>query len=332
MFTKAVPKQAFIKALFYGPKGSGKTFTALLMAEGLAATRGGRVAFVDSEFMGGGSDFYAQDLPRQVHPGAFDFDRLETLSLSEAIKGIQSLDPSVHKVIVIDSLSHFWQAAIDAYEGRMVGKGEDKVPIQAWGKIKRPFKGDLIQWLIAAPFDVICCARQKNVYDTSGGDWTLERFAPRTEGETEYEFPLELRMQEHRSEGKASAWIAHVEKDRTGILSGRTLSNPDFETIRGIVSILGTEAREAPDEDERLAADSELLNDPKAAGKAAKSGGLLAKFQAEIATSATPEDIGRVQAGIKKEKRYMNEEHLNALRVLFDEKRKAIADSVMGEV
>ena len=75
MFTKAVPRQAYLKALFYGSKGSGKTFTALLMAEGLAAKRNGRVAFVDSEFMGGGSDFYAQKLPRQTHPEPFDFDR-----------------------------------------------------------------------------------------------------------------------------------------------------------------------------------------------------------------------------------------------------------------
>jgi hypothetical protein len=332
MFTKAMPKQAYLKALFYGPKGSGKTFTALLMAEGLAKMRGGRVAFVDSEFMGGGSDFYAQALPRPAHPDAFDFDRLETLSLKEAIAGIQGLDPAVHKVIVIDSLSHYWQAAMDAYEGRMVGKGEDKIPIQAWGKIKRPFKGDLIQWLIASPFDVICCARQKNVYDTSGGDWTLERFAPRTEGETEYEFPLELRMSEKRQEGKASAWLAHVEKDRTGILAGRTIPNPDFSTIAGIVAILGPEAREAPDEDERMAADSELLDDPKAAQKAAKSGGLLARFQAEIANATTPEALGQVQAAIKKDKRYMLEEHLNALRVLFDEKRTLIVAATMGEV
>jgi hypothetical protein len=332
MFTKAVPRQAYLKLLFYGPKGSGKTFSSLLIAEGLAARRNGRVAFVDSEFMGGGSDFYAQKLPRESHPEPFDFDRLETLSLAEAIKGIQSLDPAVHKVIVIDSISHFWQAAMDAYEGKMVGKGEDKIPMQAWGKIKRPFKGDLIQWLIASPFDVICCARQKNSYDTSGGDWKFDRYAPRTEGETEYEFPLEFRMAEHRTEGKATAWVAHVEKDRTGILAGRTLVNPSFESVAGLVAILGSDAREAPDEDERLAADSELLDDPKAAGKAAKSGALLARFQAEIAAATTPAELGAVQAGIKKDKRYMHEEHLNALRVLFDEKRTAIVTATVGEV
>jgi hypothetical protein len=332
MFTKAVPKQAYLKLLIYGPKGSGKTFTALSIAEGLAKLRGKRVAFVDSEFMGGGSDFYAQALPRPSHPEAFDFDRLETLSLKTAIEGIQSLDPAVHGEIVVDSLSHFWQAAIDAYEGKMVGKGEDKVPIQAWGKIKRPFKGDLIQWLIAAPFDVICCARQKNVYDTSGSDWTLDRVAPRTEGETEYEFPLEIRMQEHRVEGKASAWLAHVEKDRTGILAGRTIANPSFDSFAGIVAILGTEAREAPDEEERVANDSELLDDPKAAQKSVKSGGLLARFQAEIAAANTPEELGLAQAGIKREKRYMQESHLNALRVLFDERRATIVTATVGEV
>jgi len=33
-FGKAAPKQARLKVAIYGPPGSGKTFTSLLMAEG----------------------------------------------------------------------------------------------------------------------------------------------------------------------------------------------------------------------------------------------------------------------------------------------------------
>lgn len=335
-FVKAAPKQAYLKLLLYGPKGSGKTFSALLMAEGLAAKRGGRVAFVDSEYHGGGSDFYAQAIPqRQIHPDAFDFDRLETLSLKEALDGIHSLDPAVHKVVIIDSISHFWQAAMDAYEGKMVGKGEDKIPIQAWGKIKKPFKGDLIQWLIAAPFDVILCARQKNVYDTSGGEWSLDRVAPRTEGETEYELPIEFRMYEHRDQdGKASGWFAVVEKDRTGILAGRRLRNPDYSTIEPIVSILGAEARDASDQDERIAQDSELITaqDDKVKAKADKSRTLRVELEERLYKAETVDALGEIAAEIKKKKRYMVEQDVNALREVHAHRRDTLIKATAGEL
>ena len=39
-FRKAKAEQAALKLGIYGPPGSGKTFTALLLAEGLAAVTG----------------------------------------------------------------------------------------------------------------------------------------------------------------------------------------------------------------------------------------------------------------------------------------------------
>ena len=48
-FRKASPEQAALKFAIYGPPGSGKTFTTLLVAEGLANIIGKRVAMVDTE-------------------------------------------------------------------------------------------------------------------------------------------------------------------------------------------------------------------------------------------------------------------------------------------
>ncbi len=75
-FRKAKAEQAALKMGIYGPPGSGKTFTSLLIAEGLGVTSGKRVAYVDTER---GTDFYCKDVPsRAVHPQAFDFDALYT--------------------------------------------------------------------------------------------------------------------------------------------------------------------------------------------------------------------------------------------------------------
>src|SRR5688572_32361838 len=73
-FQKPQPLKAALKLALYGPAGAGKTFTALLLAEGLARHTGRRIALVDTEQ---GSAFYGQQVPeRSVHPTAFDFDVL----------------------------------------------------------------------------------------------------------------------------------------------------------------------------------------------------------------------------------------------------------------
>src|SRR5688572_723848 len=101
------------------------------MAEGLAARDGKRVAYVDTER---GTEFYAIKIPeRTVHPAAFDFDRLVTTSLMEVLEAVESIDPAIHSVVVIDSITHLWEAAQNAYTGPRTSKGG--IPIQAWGPI-----------------------------------------------------------------------------------------------------------------------------------------------------------------------------------------------------
>src|SRR5690606_3691856 len=97
-FRKAKAEQAAIKAGLYGPAGSGKSLTALLLAEGLAKLSGKRIAYVDTEH---GTAFYAQTVPdRKVHPDAFDFDALYSRSLTEIISSVKALDPAVYGVVV----------------------------------------------------------------------------------------------------------------------------------------------------------------------------------------------------------------------------------------
>jgi hypothetical protein len=54
-FRKAKAEQAALKMGIYGPPGPGKTFTSLLMAEGLAKATGKRIAVVDTEHERGGT-------------------------------------------------------------------------------------------------------------------------------------------------------------------------------------------------------------------------------------------------------------------------------------
>ena len=154
-FRKAKGEQAAIKMGVYGRPGSGKTFSSLLFAEGLAKVSGKRVAYVDTER---GTDFYAQAVPtRKVHPDAFDFDAIYTRSLTDVRRDVMKLDFDTYGVIVLDSVTHLWEAAIAAYEGKQTRIGT--IPMQAWGQIKKPYK-ELIAFLLSCPAHAIICGRE----------------------------------------------------------------------------------------------------------------------------------------------------------------------------
>ena len=264
-FRKATCKQAAIKASIYGPAGSGKTFSALLFAEGIARLTGKRIAFVDTET---GTQFYSEHVPaRQVHPEPFDFDRLETRSITEVHKECQKLNPNEYGVIVVDSISHLWDAAMNAYSGKRTLAGT--IPMHAWAGIKKPYK-DLMKFLIDSPYHVFILGRQANIFeeDQETGETKAAGVKMRAEGETQYEPHICLRMIPLRTtkEGKKTVVFkeqvisAFAEKDRTGILAGKLIEWPTYEnTLAPIMKILGHEQAKVPSDDEAAEVDAEAI-------------------------------------------------------------------------
>jgi hypothetical protein len=326
-FQKAAPQQARLKISVYGPPGSGKTFTTLLMAEGLAKVRGKRIAYVDTER---GTDFYAMNVKdRKVHPAAFDFDAIYTRSIAEIDREIRALKPEDHSVIVLDSMSHIWDAAMDAYKGAKTSIGS--IPMHAWGKIKKPYK-DLLAFLIASPFDVFILGRQKNVFeDDENGEMKKSGVAMRAEGETAYEPHICMRMEfrQHAKDTTKGDNVALVEKDRTGVLSGRTIVNPDFTTIQPLLPLLGETQAPNEDEEERIAKDSELLakQEDKSKAKEGKSITLFNEYQPKLMTAPTLSDLAFIASELKKAKRYLTEEHVAALVMIHNSRRDALVSA-----
>ncbi len=228
-FQKPQPLKAALKLGLYGPAGSGKTFTALLVSEGLVHHTGKRVAYIDTEF---GTAFYGQTVPqRKVHPERFDFDVLHTKSITEVLAALKQLDLDHHGVLVVDSISHLWDACRNAYTGRQTKSGS--IPMHAWATIKRPYK-ELMHFLLMSPIHVLICGRQGIDYgeDEASGELKSLGFRMRAEGETAYEPDVLLRLEAHRpAKNKPTIPVAHVEKDRTGVLSGQTIAWPNFDNI-----------------------------------------------------------------------------------------------------
>jgi hypothetical protein len=259
-FRKAKAEQAALKMGIYGPPGSGKTFTSLLLAEGLAAASKKRVAYVDTEH---GTDFYCKDVPtRAVHPQAFDFDAVYTRSLTDVSRDIRGLNPDEYGVVVLDSITHLWEAARAAYEGRQTSAGT--IPMHAWGKIKKPYK-DLMAYLLSSPMHVIICGRQGTEYATDEETEELKAVGlkMKAEGETAYEPHILIRMEsvKPRKTNEIAKIIAYVEKDRTGVISGRSFVDPSFDTLcKPLLGLLGESQAVIEGEDSTAARDAEALS------------------------------------------------------------------------
>ena len=235
VFKKAQAKQAKLKLGLYGQQGSGKTFTAQLIAEGLAQIEGKRIAYVDTER---GTDFYCQTIPeRKVHPEAFDFDAVYTRSIMDALEAVQSIDSGVHGVVVVDSITHLWEAAKEAYTGKRMSNGG--IPVQAWGGIKKPYK-TLMTELLNGDYHVIICGREGVIMEEDeDGESKVVGKKMKSEGETPYEPHILGRMITRRDPDGSHIITTFFEKDRTGILQNRTIEFPNFETFRPILRYLG---------------------------------------------------------------------------------------------
>lgn len=321
-FRKAKAEQAALKIGIYGPSGSGKTFTSLLMAEGIAKKTGKRVAYVDTEH---GTDFYCKDVKsRHVHPEAFDFDALYTRSITEVLQSVRALSPDEYSVIVIDSITHIWEACIAAYSGRQTSAGT--IPMHAWGKIKKPYK-DLMSYLLSSPMHVIFCGRQGTEYSTDEETSELKAVGVKmkAEGETPYEPHILIRMEAIKptKTNELATIVAYAEKDRTGVLSGRSFINPTYESVcHPIIGLLGDTQAKMETSDEAAAKDAEVLAAQEIA-REKDSLEILKEFSARISLARTAQELSAIGKEITPQiKSRMLAEHVADLRFKYQEAEK----------
>lgn len=233
-FKKAQPAQAYFKAGMYGKQGSGKTLTSLLFAEHLAKREKKRVAFIDTER---GTDFYTTAIPeRKIHPEAFDIDAIYGRSIMQAVDELESLDANEYGVVVIDSITHLWEAAKEAYTGPVLSNGS--FPIQAWGKIKKPYK-KLMQLFLDGQFHAILCGREGVVMENDeDGQAQVVGTKMKAEGDTSYEPNFLFRFKPEWQEDGTQRIAMYTEKDRSGILQGKVIYEPTPAHIDPILRYL----------------------------------------------------------------------------------------------
>lgn len=316
-FRKAKAEQAALKMAVYGPPGSGKTCLALLIAEGLAKRSGKRVAFVDTER---GTDFYAQpNKAREWHPAAFDFDALYSRSLTEIDASIKKLNPAEHCCVVLDSMTHLWEAARASYTGKTGPDGQ--IPMPAWAKIKKPYK-ELVAFLLSSPMHVIICGRQGTEFDEDeNGKMTKVGYKMKAEGETAYEPHILIRLESVR-EDSGTVPTAFIEKDRSSCLYGKAIRWPSFKTIaEPILHLLGDTQAVVQTESQAAVVDASAIAEADAARERIAAG-LMADFRAKIAAAKSGEELDAVSKEITPAvKEAIGAANTAELRSAFSEKR-----------
>lgn len=207
MFRKAERKKAKLRLAITGPAGSGKTYGALLIAQGL----GGKIAMIDTE--NGSGDMYA---------GMCEYD-IETLNAPydprRYIQAIHEAEKAGYSVIIIDSLSHAWNGSggVLDLQTRITESSGSKNSYVAWGKVT-PLQNALVEAMIVSPCHIIATMRSKMDYVQNKNErgYTEIRkvgLAPVQRDGMEYEFGTVFDLSQNH--------IASVSKDRTGIFDGQ---------------------------------------------------------------------------------------------------------------
>jgi len=184
MFKKAVKQQKKLRMAITGTAGSGKTFTALSIADGL----GGPVALIDTEH--GSASLYS-DL--------FDFDTVELTNFhpKHYAEAITAAVAAGYKVLIIDSISHAWKGVGGVLE--IKDNMSDQNRFTAW---KEPDKiqNQFIEAILSADIHIIATMRSKMAYaeQMEGTKKVIKKLglAPIQRDGVEYEFDVVMDMNE----------------------------------------------------------------------------------------------------------------------------------------
>lgn len=205
-FTKAVRKKSKLRLALTGVSGSGKTYSALMLAKGI----GGKIACIDTE--AGSASLYSHII---------DFDVLELSAPfrpDKYIEAITQAEDAGYNVLIIDSLSAAWSGSGGVLEmvDDITKSSKSKNSYMAWN-VGSKEQEKLIQKILTSSLHIISCMRSKTAYelmDNGQGRKTPVKIGlqPIQRDNTEYEFQIvfDISRENH---------FATASKDRTQLFT-----------------------------------------------------------------------------------------------------------------
>jgi len=231
-------QMAYLKAGIFGFQGSGKTYTASLIARGLHAHIGSKkpVAFFDTET---GSSFV---LPMFREAG-IEFVGAKSRAFKDVLAFVREAETACD-VAIIDSITHVWREFVTAY---MNAQRLRFLRIQDWGPLKRDWQ-QFTDLYVNSKLHIVMCGRAGNVFEDVKEDeedtnskWKAVKVGTKMSAETEtgYEPSLLLEMEKvFLKDGGAYARRCHVIKDRFAVIDSKEFDDPKFEDFLPHIRLL----------------------------------------------------------------------------------------------
>jgi hypothetical protein len=230
MFQKATKLQSRLRLALCGPAGSGKTYTALSVAEAL-----GRVAVLDTER--GSASKYSDRF-------SFDVVELSDYHPEKYVDVIREAEAAGYDVLVIDSLSHAWSGkggALDLKD-KATARSRSGNSYTAWREVT-PLHNALVDAILGSSCHVIVTMRSKTEYileDNGKGSKTPRKvgMAPVQREGMDYEFDVVGDLDWNHT--------LVVSKSRCSELSGAVVKEPGAEFAAALAQWVGSGAKPAP--------------------------------------------------------------------------------------
>lgn len=215
---RAERRKVKIRIGLSGPAGSGKTYTALMLAKGLIGADMSRVCIINTE--GDRAHLYA-------HLGDYSVIKLNApYSPERYIEAIAAAEKAGFACIIIDSLSHEWSAAGGVMD--QVDKIKEANPKKnAWLELT-PRHRRLVDKVVTADAHLICTFRVKTDYNFDTGKPVKTGLKDDQRDGWDYEMTVYGRL--------SITHLLDVEKDNTGLFPKDTgLFMPGEDTGRAIL-------------------------------------------------------------------------------------------------
>ena len=208
-FTKAVKYQEKLRLALDGTAGSGKTWTALLVACHIAKLSGGRVALIDSERSSARK--YAND---------FDFDHLTLPDWSPHtyMAAVRTASEARYAVCVIDSFSHAWEGVLELKDNATARSKSKNSYTEGWREAT-PVHNQLVDTVLRAPMHIIATLRTKTEYVIEDGKPSKVGMKPIQRDGVDFEFDVVGDMTPENS--------MVISKTRCSALAGQVIRKPD---------------------------------------------------------------------------------------------------------
>lgn len=231
LFIPAKKSQACLKCGILGFAGAGKTFTATLIAVGIAKRANIKtVYFIDTET---GSDWVQPIIEKE----GLSLMTVRTRAFADLVPAVKEAE-AANAILIIDSISHFWTELTESYakqKNRTRG-----LEFQDWAWLKKEWR-KFTDVFLNSRVHILLCGRAGYEYDyftTDGGKKELEKTGIKMKAETEMGYEPSLLVLMERSQildkkgHPKTVRTATVLKDRADKLDGMVFSNPTFANFK----------------------------------------------------------------------------------------------------